>query len=479
MNKVKKSALSLGLVGGGLAAFAASGLRSETLSDLIFPSTQRHYVPIREDEKMHSIRPHAAPHIPAQNGSARFGDPLPGLTPDQLGAFGAGQEEFTNQEDIEGGLGPIFNDSSCVACHFTGATGGASNITVTRFGREINDVYDAMESLGGSLLQKKAIAPEVREVVPREATIIARRQTTPLFGLGLMEAIPDDAILRNAAEQARGANTSTARVLSPMGGPRPPQNPPPGGAQRPPDGNPPMNPPTMPPNDTSIHGRAAMVTDVVSGARRVGRFGWKAQQATVLAFSGDAYLNEMGITNRFFPHENAPNGDAARLAAFDVVKDIEDEADPSTGKADIDASADYMRFLAAPPQLPLTPSANEGRRIFKDIQCATCHTPMMMTGPNPIRALDRKEVWLFSDLLLHDMGTLGDGIMQSAAGAKEFRTAPLWGLRASGPYLHDGRARTIEQAILLHDGEAKNSRDRYQQLTPQQRQQILEFLGKI
>ncbi len=394
----------------------------------------------------------------------QFGDPLPGLTRDQLGDFGAGLDEFTNEEDIEGGLGPIFNDKSCVACHSSGGVGGASNVFVTRFGRESNGVYDPLESLGGSLLQKNAIAPEVREIVPREANVIARRQTTPLFGLGLIEAIPDADILRNAAQQSRGNNDLRGR-------PQEPNNRPPGNGQ--PNGAPIYN------IDNDISGRAAIITDVVSGNQRVGRFGWKAQQATILAFSADAYVNEMGITNRFFPHENAPNGDYERLAAFDIVKDIEDEADPSTGKADIDASADFMRFLAPPPQLPLTQPANEGRRIFEDIQCATCHTPMMKTGPNQVRALDRKEVWLFSDLLLHDMGALGDGIAQSAASPAEFRTPPLWGLRASGPYLHDGRATTVDQAIRWHDGEAKNSRDRYQQLTPQQRQQILEFLAKI
>ena len=469
MHKKVHGAISLGLLGGSLTLLAVPGTTSnplDPLTQLLFPTTSRRYVPIRENEKMRSVRPHAQPRIPANGGGARFGDPLPGLTREQLGDFGAGQDEFTNQEDIEGGLGPIFNDVSCVACHSSGGVGGASNVFVTRFGRATNGVYDPLESLGGSLLQRNAIAPEAREIVPREANVIARRQTTALFGLGLIEAIPEATILRNAAQQSQGGH-----------GRRPAQN------NRPPSKGRPDGPPTgNPPGyemGSGISGRAAMITDVVSGAQRIGRFGWKGQQASILGFAADAYLNEMGITNRFFPHENAPNGDYERLAAFDIVKDIEDEADPSTGKADIDAAADFMRFLAPPPKLPLTPAANAGRQLFENIQCATCHTPMMMTGPNPVRALERKEVWLFSDLLLHDMGTLGDGIMQSAASATEFRTPPLWGLRVSGPYLHDGRATTVDQAILMHEGEAKNSRDRYQQLTPEQRQQILEFLGKI
>jgi CxxC motif-containing protein (DUF1111 family) len=217
----------------------------------------------------------------------------------------------------------------------------------------------------------------------------------------------------------------------------------------------------------------------VSGQTRVGRLGWKAQQASILAFAGDAYLNEMGITNRFFPSENAPNGDTARLAAFDNFADPEDQIDPATGKSDIDVAADFMRLLGPPPALPLSPSANAGRNVFQQINCAVCHQPMMMTAPNPIAALDRKPVPLFSDLLLHDMGLLGDGIAQASAGSREMRTAPLWGLRASGPYLHDGRAATVDDAIRGHDGEAAGSRDRYQRLTPTQRQQLLDFLGTL
>src|SRR5207302_3410854 len=137
---------------------------------------------------------------------------------------------------------------------------------------------------------------------------------TPLFGAGLIEAIPDVAILLNA--------------LAPK-----------------PDG---------------ISGRVSIVHDVASGQIRIGRFGWKAQQATLLAFAGDAYLNEVGITSRLFPNENAPNGNANLLALFDIIADPEDEEDPETGKADIDAFADYMRLLAPPPQLPLTLSARAG-----------------------------------------------------------------------------------------------------------------------
>jgi CxxC motif-containing protein (DUF1111 family) len=498
MNKKRKSLVLLGAVSSGVAVFAVPSLRSDTtLFEWMNPLPRREYMPIRDEEKMPARRPHAQPQLPQNMGASRFGAPLPGLTREQLEAFGAGEEEFTNVEDIEGGLGPIFNEASCVACHFTGGVGGASDIFVTRFGRQTNGAYDPLETLGGSLLQRKAIVPEVREIVPREANIVVRRQTTPLFGLGLIEAIPDAAIEQNAIEQSRSTrafrnnNMMGNNMMNRPGGPPhlPLPNSAPNAPPRPNNSVPPnparptSTPTTVPSNnyggELPIRGRVAQVLDVVSGQTRVGRFGWKGQQASILAFSGDAYLNEMGITNRFFPHENAPNGDVKRLAAFDMVKDIEDEADPSSGLSDIDASADFMRFLAAPPQRPLSPSANAGRMLFESTQCATCHKPMMMTGPNSVAALDRKPVWLYSDLLLHDMGALGDGIAQADAGPREFRTPPLWGLRASAPYLHDGRARTIEEAIRAHDGQGAGARNCFLQLTLQQRQQLLEFLGSI
>src|SRR5438105_7323685 len=149
-------------------------------------------------------------------------------------------------------------------------------------------------------MQDSAIDPTAQEAVPAQANVVAKRKSTPLFGLGLIEAIPDSAILQNA------------------------QNPKPDG----------------------ITGRPSIVQDVATGHTRIGRFGWKAQQATLLAFAGDAYLNEMGITNRLFPHENAPNGNAHLLEVYDGVSDPEDTTDPASGKADIDRLADFMRFLA-------------------------------------------------------------------------------------------------------------------------------------
>jgi CxxC motif-containing protein (DUF1111 family) len=367
------------------------------------------------------------------SGPPQFGEPLRGLTTNQLAAFAAGLDDFQQEDTIASGLGPTFNGVSCVACHSLPAVGGSSPTNEFRFGRLINGQFDPLTELGGSLLQQFAIDPAFQEVIPPQANVVAKRQTTPLFGLGLIEAIPDQTILHNAGS-------------------------------RKPDG---------------VSGRASIVLDVTTGQQRVGRFGWKAQQATLLVFSGDAYLNEVGITSRFFPHENAPNGDTNLLALADTVADPEDEIDPETGKADIDTFADYMRFLAPPPPLPLTFSARSGQSIFSQIGCAVCHVPQMETGTNSIGALDRKTVRLYSDLLLHDMGSLGDGIAQGTARPREMRTPPLWGARASGPYLHDGRADTLGQAIVAHDGEGKPARDRYLRLGLTQRRQLIDFLNSL
>jgi CxxC motif-containing protein (DUF1111 family) len=369
-----------------------------------------------------------APRPPPQPGAE-----LAGLTADQTRAFRDGLQVFRVQKTAATGLGPIFNNVSCIVCHSAGGPGGASPRNVTHFGRNTNGVFDPLSTLGGSLLQNSAISAAAAEVIPRQANVIARRQSTPIFGAGLIEAIPEATLLQNEAR----------------------------------------------PSVDGIRGKAARIVDIASGQNAIGRFGWKAQQATLLSFSGDAFLNEMGITNRLFPKENAPNGKAAVLAQFDKVADPEAAVDPVTGKSEVDRAADFMRLLAPPPTLAPSASAVAGSAIFRGIGCAQCHVPSMTTGPNAVAALSQKQVFLYSDLLLHDMGTLGDGIAQGAAGTREMKTAPLWGLRLSAPYLHDGRAGTVDQAIRAHEGEGSVPRNRYNQLTTQQRQQLLDFLNTI
>ena len=370
---------------------------------------------------------------PAPAPAITLGQSFAGLSAADQAAFNDGRTEFRKVETPASGLGPIFNDVSCVACHNAGGVGGASRRTVTRFGRTVDGVFDPLESLGGSLLQERSIDPAVREVIPREANTIARRVTTPLFGAGLIEAIPDATIV-----------LGTLRAKPP-----------------------------------GIAGKVSVVADVVSGKNLIGRFGWKAQQATLLAFSGDAYRNEMGITNRFFPTENAPNGNTALLARFDHIADPEDQIDPVDGKADVDRIADFMRLLAPPTKAPATAASAAGERLFASLDCAACHTPSMRTGKSPIAALSEKDANLYSDLLLHDMGALGDGIAQGTAGTHDMRTAPLWGLHSRPAYLHDGRAQTVDQAIRAHLGEGQSSRDRYNALSNAERAQLLAFLDTI
>jgi CxxC motif-containing protein (DUF1111 family) len=368
----------------------------------------------------------------APRAGGRPGDSLPELTQGQLNDFANGYDQFVNVETAESGLGPIYNNTSCANCHSTPAAGGGSAATVTRFGRDEKGTFDPLTELGGTLLQSQAIDPGALERIPQEANVIAQRKTTALFGAGLIEAIPDQDI------QALATRKKADGVL----------------------------------------GRAAMVEDVTTGQQRVGRFGWKAQQATLLGMAADEFVSEMGITNRYFPTENAPNGNEKVLAEFDQIADPEDTTD-STGKSAIDRVTDFMRLLA--PPAPPKPSAEvvEGSRLFLRIGCAECHVPILNTGANSISALNHKPVLLYSDLLLHDMGNLNDGIAQGDALPNEMKTAPLWGLKFKAPYLHDGRAPTIADAITEHDGEASTARDRFNKLPAAQQRLLLDFLRSL
>jgi CxxC motif-containing protein (DUF1111 family) len=368
----------------------------------------------------------------------RLGDPLPNLTPDQSALFTQGQAEFVNVETVGDGLGPVFNEASCVTCHATPTAGGAGARLETRFGRVFNRVFDPLAELGGSLIQDHAIDATVGytgtykfvpEVVPPQANVTAKRRTTPLFGLGLVEAVPDELFLHIAIAQS---NSETA-------------------------------------------GRVNMVTNLVTGQQAVGRFGWKDQHATLFDFASDAYLNEMGITTPLFPNENCPQGNCAALAFDPLPSNVPNEADNSAPEH----SANFIRLLAPPPRGAATPRVRAGSRVFGKIGCASCHLPELQTGPNPVAALDRVTFAPFSDFLLHDMGSLGDGIVQGDAGQREMRTAPLWGVSAQPSLLHDGRALTLEDAIRAHDGQARMSRNRFNRLDPQDQQALIAFLKSL
>jgi CxxC motif-containing protein (DUF1111 family) len=369
---------------------------------------------------------------PANPGG--FALPLPGLTAGELAAFRAGSLDFNTAETVETGLGPIYNNVSCLACHNVPALGGSSHTTVTRFGETTEGVFDPLKQLDGSLLHAKAIAPVLQEVVPAQANTTALRITPALYGSGLIEAIPDAAIIANA------------NLPKPAG----------------------------------VGGRVAIITDVATGESRVGRFGWKAQHATLLGFSGDALNNEIGITNRLYPKAAAPDGNEALLAEFvSPSAPIEDQPNPVTGLSEIDRLANYLRFLGPVAPAPATAESQAGQALFASLGCVSCHTPSLGTGPNPIAALSNQTAHLYSDLLLHDMGSLNDGIAQGDAGPNEMKTAPLWGVRAKTVFLHDGRAATLDAAILDHAGEGEAASTAYSRLNLSERQELLAFLRTL
>jgi CxxC motif-containing protein (DUF1111 family) len=364
-----------------------------------------------------------------------FGDPLPKLTPAQRASFVAGKSSFLNVETVATGLGPVFNDVSCVACHSSPAPGGGSTTIETRFGRVVNGQFDPMTEFGGSLIQRQGIGLYngvnfVGEVVPPQATVSAGRRTTPLFGLGLVNAVPDSTFQQLASLEQQYTK-STA-------------------------------------------GRANILIDQATGEDIVGRFGWKCQQGSLFTFSGDAYLNEMGITTPLFPSENCPQGNCALLEANPAASNP-NEPDND----DLQAFTSFMSLLAPPPQVALSSSAKSGARTFVAIGCANCHFPALQTGRNSIAALNNVTFFPYSDFLLHDMGSLGDGIAQAGAGQTEMRTAPLWGVREITSFLHDGRATSLSQAILAHAGQGLAARNQFAVLSKNDEADLIAFLNSL
>ncbi len=364
------------------------------------------------------------------------GDPLAGITAAEFEEFRLGLDDFLEVETAEEGLGPAFNGTSCASCHNSPVVGGVSPVAEVRAGkRNAEGEFQALDPSGETLFHLFSIPTHgCQPLIPADATVIARRVPVPLFGAGLIEAIEDETLLALADFQARGRD--------------------------------------------GVSGRAAMVTDRGTGERRVGRFGWKGQHATLLAFGADAYRNEMGITNDLFPTELAMGVDAARMRRCDPIPDPEDIADPRTRRRGIDNFASFMRLLAPIGRTGVDDEVNAGERVFGALGCAACHVPELTTGPDANPLFDRRRVPLYSDLLLHDIGT-GDGIRQGEAAPEEMRTPALWGLRLRRPLLHDGSAATILDAVRRHRGEASLSRQGFDRLSDADVQALLRFLLSI
>jgi CxxC motif-containing protein (DUF1111 family) len=364
------------------------------------------------------------------------GAPLPGLTPREFSEFRLGLDDFIEVETAEDGLGPAYNGTSCAACHNLPAIGGGGVILEVRAAyrdssgdaRELNEHGDTLVHL------LSTPSHNCQAQMPDDVNVVARRAPIPVFGAGLVEAIADETI---------------AALEDPFDR-----------------------------NRDGVSGRAAVIVDVATGQRRVGRFGWKAQHATLLAFGADAYRNEMGITNDLFPQEFAFNVSEAQMRLCDPLPDPEDRRDPATRRRGIDNFESFMQFLAPVPRGRHDDATRAGERVFAAIGCSSCHVPSLVTAANPNPLFDRQQVPLFSDLLLHDIGT-GDGIRQAAAEAAEIRTPALWGLRFRRPLLHDGRAATIAEAIEQHRNEAELARRGYARLSPDEREQLLAFLSSL
>jgi CxxC motif-containing protein (DUF1111 family) len=370
----------------------------------------------------------------ARQGEYNRSNAHPRIPPEECN-FETALEEFTGPESVADGVGPVFNAPGCGDCHSEPIIGGFSQIVEKRAGLYINGVF--RDPPGGSLIHDRALDPSILELVmPQHTNVIAFRATISVLGDGFVEAIAETTLRSIAASQP-----------------------------------------------ASMRGQVIEVPVLEAGGTpRVGRFGWKNQQASLVSFSADAYLNEMGITSPTLPIENTSNG--ADVSAWDSIGDPDDEG------VDVELFALFMRATKAPPRGPRTFSVNEGARIFNRIGCNVCHTETIVTAaPGTLinggalrvaNALGNKIIHPFSDYLLHDIGT-GDGIVQNGGPStrNKVRTSALWGLRTRGRFMHDGLSLSLEDVIHRHRGQADASRHGFNQLRSFEKEQLMDFLRSL
>lgn len=357
-----------------------------------------------------------------------------------LRSFNDNRFIFEEVEKIQDGLGPTYNAQSCRECHQNVVTGGASQVAELRSGRTEDGQF--FESLGGTLIHSRATYPDIVEQITDEDNTRTFRISTNTLGNGFVESIANNTLLAIRSKQ-----------------PEP------------------------------MRGTAVMVPVLEAGSKaRIGRFGWKGQHASLVSFSADAYLNEMGITNPLFPDENTANGrDVSYGSGYDPVPELEDDGE------DVVAFADFMRATKAPPRGTITSDVSAGEALFEKIGCAVCHTPSITTArpgtkinggeltvPN---ALGNKIIHPYSDFLLHDIGT-GDGIPvlplpEYAGTANQMRTAPLWALRTRNRLMHDGLSMTKRDAIQRHAGQAADVTNKFNALSDAEKNQLVAFLNSL
>ncbi len=435
-----------------------------------------------------------------RGGGAGAGGPLNNLTADESAFFQDGFTRFAEVEVVTGGsnngLGPRFNSNQCLSCHSQPAPGGSSPaqnpliqvatlsgaknvvpwfiapdgpVREVRFKRNPNGTNDGgvhdlfvitgRSDAAGCNIAQPDFLPAGNPLTGRGGNPnVIFRIPTPVFGAGLIEAIPDAAILANIK-----ANASLKKELGISGHP-----------------------------NAHLSGNA----NLSANDGTITRFGWKAQNKSLLMFAGEAYNVEMGISNQLFPQErdetpaclfNATPNDTLN---FTTAAPAAATSNPAV-ISDIEAFADFMRMLAPPAPAPDTPSSVNGRAAFAKVGCIHCHTPSFTTGKMiasgsstvPSAALSNQTASLFSDLLVHHMGKgLADGITQGSAGPDEFRTAPLWGVGQRVFFLHDGRTSNLVEAIEAHrspGSEANRVIERFHRLKTQEQQDIINFLRSL
>jgi CxxC motif-containing protein (DUF1111 family) len=352
-------------------------------------------------------------------------------------AFDAAKDTFNEVEGLSDGLGPVFNADSCGQCHSSPVVGGISQVTELRAGHFNGTSF--VEQVGGSLINDRAIDASLQERVLGSSEVRTFRTSLNVLGDGFVEAIADSTLVGISNSQPSSMRGLVIRVP---------------------------------------------VLEAPAGTVAVGRFGWKNQHASLLSFSADAYLNEMGITSPLAPTENTSNGNS--VAAFDTVPDPEDNGD------DLEQFATFMRASRVPPRDASQTSADArtGSQLFDAIGCNVCHVRTIITAPvnTPIlggfarvpAALANKAIHPFSDFLLHNVGT-GDGIVQNggAATRNRMRTPPLWGMRSRNRLMHDGESLTRNDAILRHAGEATSVINSYRALSTNQKNQLVAFLNSL
>jgi CxxC motif-containing protein (DUF1111 family) len=358
--------------------------------------------------------------------------------------FDLDRQAFEAIEGIDDGLGPVFNMRSCAECHQNALTGTGSQVNELRVGRFDGSTFT--DRPGGSLINDRAIAPEIQERASGADNVRTFRTSLNVLGDGFVEAIPDSEFTRIQNIQFPNRRGTIIRV------------------------------PVL----------------EAPGTTQIGRFGWKNQHASLLSFSADAYLNEMGITSPLLPNENSSNG--ASVAGFDNVPDPEDPAAPGHPFGeDVEAFARFMRSTRVPARDENhmnDPDVVAGEGLFKQIGCRECHVATLTTAPEGTQlnggtftvpaALASKDIHPYSDFMLHDVGT-GDGIVQNGGPTTRnmIRTAPLWGLRTRTRFMHDGASLTPNDAIIRHNNQAAQVIQIYLTLTPTERQQILAFLDTL